>query len=199
MWSGLTPTLRMQLQGRELDIAVCTDSDPADPRIRQRRLFSEAWVAVFPRQHGVAVVAAASQLSPLAGELPLIRYSQRSVIGQQIDRYLLHVGVKAPRRFEFDATDPLLSLVASGVGWALSTPLCLWQSRHYLGDVTVLALPAAHLGRREFFLLTNADDGKTDGLDEEVARVTRQLVLHQIEPAIRSLMPNLPSIFHFDS
>lgn len=191
MWSGLTPALSAQLQGRELDLAICTESGVADPRIQQRRLFSEAWVAVFPRQHGVQAVQASSELQMLAGDLPLIRYSQRSVIGQQIERYLLHVGVNAPRRFEFDATDPLLSLVAAGLGWALSTPLCLWQSRQYLGDVTVLPLPEARLGRRDFFLLTH--EGEADSLGEEITRVTRRLLQHETEPAIRSMMPALPA------
>jgi DNA-binding transcriptional LysR family regulator len=191
MWSGLTPGLSQQLQNRELDLAICTESGVADPRICQRRLFSEAWVAVFPRRHKVRAVKAASQLAALAGELPLIRYSQRSVIGQQIERYLRHVGVNAPRRFEFDATDPLLSLIAAGLGWALSTPLCLWQSRQYLDEVTVVPLPHARLGRRDFFLLTH--EGEAASLSDEVARVTRQLLRHETLPAIRSLMPALPA------
>jgi DNA-binding transcriptional LysR family regulator len=190
MWSGLTPMLSQQLQGRELDLAICTESGLSDPRITQRRLFSEAWVAVLPKRVDVRQIDHISDLIGMTGDLPLIRYSQRSVIGQQIERYLLHVGISAPRRFEFDATDPLLSLVAAGLGWALSTPLCLWQSRQYLSEVTVLPLPVTRLARRDFFLLTH--EGETDGLDDEIARVTRQLLIHETTPAIRQLMPALP-------
>lgn len=191
MWSGLTPGLSAQLQSRELDLAICTASSMANARLSQRLLFSEPWVAVFPRAHAVKPLSTLSGLPTLAGALPLIRYSQRSVIGQQIEHYLRHAGIDASRRFEFDATDPLLSLVAAGLGWALSTPLCLLQSRQYLADVTVLALPQAALGRRDFFLLTHVGDAAE--LATEVARVTRQILRCETSPAIRALMPGLPT------
>ncbi|PRD64350.1 LysR family transcriptional regulator [Malikia granosa] len=190
MWSGLTPTLTEQLRGRELDFAICTDSAIDDPRIVQRLLFSESWVAVFPKAHPVRALAAARELSALPGALPLIRYSQRSVIGQQIERFLRHIGVQAPRSYEFDATDPLLSLVASGLGWALSTPLCLWQSRQYLDEVVVLPIPATRLGQRHFFLLSREDEWA--GLDEHIARVTRDVIRQDTSTAIHRSMPGLP-------
>lgn len=190
MWSGLTPTLTEQLRTRELDFAICTDSAVDDPRIVQRLLFSESWVAVFPKGHPVQSIQAARELNALAGNLPLIRYSQRSVTGQQIERFLRHVGVQAPRTYEFDATDPLLSLVASGLGWALSTPLCLWQSRQYLDEVLVVPMPPTRLGQRQFFLLSRDDEWA--GLDEDIARITREVIRQDTAVAIRACMPGLP-------
>jgi DNA-binding transcriptional LysR family regulator len=190
MWSGLTPTLTEQLQGRELDFVICTDPGLNDTRIVQQLLFSESWVAVFPRSHAVRTPTFASELSTLAGDLSLIRYSQRSVIGQQIERYLRHIGVQAPHQYAFDATDPLLSLVASGLGWAVSTPLCLWQSRQYLDAVTVVPLPPARLGQRDFFLLSRENEWA--GLDSDIARITRDVIRLDTAPAIRQAMPGLP-------
>ena len=161
-----------------------------DPRVMQRLLFSESWVAVYPKDHPVPPLTTLKALASSAGHLPLIRYSQRSVIGQQIERYLRHVGVQAERCYEFDATDPLLSLVASGLGWALTTPLCLWQSRHYLDTVRVVPLPPARLGQRHFFLLSR--DGEWSGFDDELARVTREVIRHDTVPAIRKRLPALP-------
>jgi DNA-binding transcriptional LysR family regulator len=190
MWSGLTPTLTEQMLSRELDMVICTETSVQDARVAQRLLFSESWVAVYPRDHPLAPPSALKQLAASAGHLPLIRYSQRSVTGQQIDRYLRHLGVHAPRCYEFDATDPLLSLVASGLGWALSTPLCLWQSRHYLDAVRVVPLPPARLGQRHFFLLSR--EGEWSGLDDEVARVTRDVIRRDTAPSIRRCLPALP-------
>lgn len=190
MWSGLTPSLTEQMLGRELDMVICTETSVQDPRIVQRLLFSESWVAVYPKDHPLPPVSTLKGLAASAGHLPLIRYSQRSVTGQQIDRYLRHVGVQAPRCYEFDATDPLLSLVASGLGWALSTPLCLWQSRHHLDAVRVVPLPPARLGQRHFFLLSR--EGEWAGLDEEVARVTREVIRRDTAPSIRKSLPALP-------
>ncbi|WP_051378307.1 LysR family transcriptional regulator [Derxia gummosa] len=221
LWSGLTPGLSAQLQARELDLVICTDTRLDDTRISQRLLFSEAFVAVFPRgvlpgtdvdaadgpgagnadaapagqgaapsSQGAAPVAL-RDLTRLAGDLPLIRYTARSVMGQQVDRFLRHARIDAPRRFEFDATDPMLSLVSAGLGWAISTPLCLWQSRQYLDSVSVVPLPPTRLGQRDFFLL--ARDAEWAGLDEEVMRVARSVLSRETAPAIRRAMPALPA------
>lgn len=196
LWSGLTPTLAAQLRDRELDLVICTDTPADDRRIVQRLLFSEPWVLVLPRKALPDAVAPRSiaELKALAAALgeqvPLVRYTARSVIGQQIERFLRHAGIDAPRRFEFDATDALLSLVAAGLGWALSTPLCLWQSRAWLDQVQVLPLPATRLGRRDFFLRSHA--GEHGDLDDQVARVTRQVLAHDLLPALRQYMPALP-------
>lgn len=200
LWSGLTPTLAAQLQGRELDLAICTETNLDDARILQRPLFSEAWVLVLPKAAPGGPYAAPQTMAELQalpsrlGEIPLVRYTARSVIGQQIERFLRHVGLSAPRRFEFDATDALLSLVAAGLGWAISTPLCLWQSRAWLDQVQVLPLPPTRLGQRDFFLLSHSGEwgGLGDGLDDEVMRVTRQVLQRQTVPALRQLMPALP-------
>jgi DNA-binding transcriptional LysR family regulator len=189
MWSGLTPALAQQMVARELDMVICTEPGLQDPRILQRLLFAESWVAVFPKQHALPAADSFQGLQAAAGALPLIRYSQRSVIGQQIERFLRHVGIQAPRRYEFDATDPLLSLVASGLGWALSTPLCLWQSRHHLDAVQVHRLPPARLGQRQFYLLSR--DGEWSGQDLLLARLTREILATDTAPAIHRALPTL--------
>lgn len=190
LWSGLTPILSEQLQRRELDLAVCTESNVNDLRIEQRLLFSECFVAVIPKsvaeQHGDDAAGYQSALQ----SLPLLRYTRRSVIGQQIERYLKHIKLDAPRRLEFDATDPMLNLVAWGLGYAVTTPLCLWQSRHCLPDVVLVPLPASQLGRRNFFLLSR--EGEWNSLAEEVSSLTRQALQDKISPAIRRVLPNLP-------
>jgi DNA-binding transcriptional LysR family regulator len=99
------------------------------------------------------------------------------------------VGLQGERRFEFDATDPLLSLVAAGLGWAVSTPLCLWQSRHFIGKVAVYPLPASSLGQREFYLLGH--HGEWPKLAAEVARVTRQVMRQNTVPDILRALPTL--------
>ena len=191
LWSGLTPGLNSQLIGRELDLAICTEPPPGEPLIAQRLLFSESWVAVFPRSVTVRAVEQVHDLRGMTEGLPLIRYPQRSVIGQQIDRFLRRAGLETPQRFEFDATDPLLSLVAAGLGWAISTPLCLWQSRAWLNEVQVVPLHDARLGQRDFHLLCR--DAEWSHLGGELARLVRQVLANETLPALRASMPGLPA------
>ncbi len=191
LWSGLTPGLNAQLVGRELDLAICTEPPAGDVRLAQRLLFSENWVAVFPRAPARKPLREARDLRSRAGTLPLIRYTQRSVIGQQVERFVRHIGLDAPRRFEFDATDPMLSLVAAGLGWAISTPLCLWQSRAWLPEVQLVPIPVTRLGQRDFFLLCR--DAEWSELADEIAALTRSVLTRDMLPALRAAMPQLPA------
>ncbi|SCU98599.1 Transcriptional regulator, LysR-family [Cupriavidus necator] len=191
LWSGLTPGLNAQLLGRELDLAICTEVPVAEARIAQRLLFSESWVAVFPKGSHVLPLSKAQDLADRVGDLPLIRYTQRSVIGQQVERYLRHIGVEAAHRFEFDATDPLLSLVAAGLGWAVSTPLCLWQSRVWLDQVELVPIPPSRPGQRDFYLLCRM--AEWSDLAEDIARITQTVLTRELVPAIRAMLPGLPA------
>lgn len=189
LWSGLTPGLAKQLHDREIDVAVCTQTTLTDPRIVEMPLFSERFVVVVARSYLEG--RAALDWRTLAKELPLIRYTARSVIGQQVERFARHLGIDSPRRYEFDATDPLLSLVSARIGFAISTPLCLWQARHYLSDVAVLPLPESGLGQREFFLLHR--DGEWNEFADEIASLTRRVLDRHIQPALSRALPQLPS------
>lgn len=190
LWSGLTPGLNAQLQQGELDLAVCTEVPTGPAVLHQRLLFTERWVAVFPRGAAPSSLSQSRLLKAVAGDLPLIRYSQRSVIGQQIDRFLRHVGIEAPRRFEFDATDPLLSLVAAGLGWAITTPLCLWQSRAWLDEVQVCGIPASRLDRREFHLLHR--DAAWRRTADDIAAATRTTLRRDTLPSLCERLTGLP-------
>jgi DNA-binding transcriptional LysR family regulator len=156
LWSGITPTLDGQLDARQLDMAVTTTSFSQSPGIRRQKLFSEPYVAVLPKSFEIDRITTIADLSK---HLQLIRYSARSVIGQHVEAYLATNQENIERTCEFDATDPMLSLVAAGLGFALTTPLCLWQSRHYVPEVRVVPLSSfsrhgqAYQGlSRSFFL-----------------------------------------------
>jgi DNA-binding transcriptional LysR family regulator len=137
LWSGITPTLDGQIEARQLDMAVTTTGFSQAPGIRRRKLFSEQYFAVLPKSFEVDRF---TTLSELSRHLQLIRYSARSVIGQHVDAFLASNAENIERTCEFDATDPMLSLVAAGLGFAITTPLCLWQSRHFVPDLRVIPL-----------------------------------------------------------
>ncbi|NPT39638.1 LysR family transcriptional regulator [Paraburkholderia xenovorans] len=139
LWSGITPTLDGQLEARQLDMAVTTTGLAQAPGIRRQKLFSEPYFVVLPKSFEVDRL---TTLADLSRHLQLIRYSARSVIGQHVDAYLASNSENVDRTCEFDATDPMLSLVAAGLGFAITTPLCVWQSRHYVPELRVVPLSA---------------------------------------------------------
>lgn len=185
LWSGITPTLDAQIEGRQLDLAVTT-SVMALPGVSREQLFTERYYAVLPATFEVSRMGS---LLDLSRHLQFIRYSARSVIGQQVDEYLHRTGDALERTCEFDATDPLLSLVASGMGFALTTPLCIWQSRHFVPNVRVIPLSSfTRQGRpypdmtRTFFL--SYRQGELGTLPTEVRDLVRIAVRHHISAEI---------------
>lgn len=148
LWSGITPVLDKQLEDRQLDLVVTTSASAGKPNIRKYSLFCEPYVLIVPRSMSMDRI---DTLKELGKRAQFIRYSARSFIGAEIDRLVESHGVTIERTYEFDNTDPLLSLVTAGLGFGISTPLCIWQSRHFLDQLRVLPL-APYLGA------TRADD-----------------------------------------
>ena len=185
LWSGITPTLDGLIEGRQLDLAVTT-SVASLPGISRTQLFTERYYAVLPAKFEVDRL---TTLLDLSRHLQFIRYSARSVIGQQVDEYLQRSGDALERTCEFDATDPLLSLVASGMGFALTTPLCIWQSRHFLPGIRLVPLSSfSRQGKpypeltRTFFLAYR--QGELGTLPTEVRDLVRIAVRKQISTEI---------------
>jgi len=178
LYSGLSPDLFSQFQNHQLDLLMTTSALDGEAGIAQLPLLTEQYVVAMPIDHPLGAKAS---LLDLSRKLPFMNYSLRSQIGRQIDSYLRarHAGIELA--FEFDATDPLLGLVREGLGFALTTPLCLWQSRHHAAGVRLLPLSAfQHQGQpypvltRRFRLVYR--DGELGTLPREVADLVRVAV-----------------------
>src|SRR5699024_468708 len=92
--------------------------------------------------------------------------------------------------FEFDATEPILDLVSGGEGFAITTPLCLWQSRHFLPKLRLISLPESPLGTRCFYLLSRR--GELVNLVQDIAMVTKTLVLKETLASLQQVLEDLP-------
>lgn len=189
LWSGISPTLDAQIEGRQLDLAVTT-SVHSLPGISRVQLFAEPFYVVIPATFEVNKLGSMLDLSR---HLPFIRYSARSLIGQQIDEYLQNSGDALERTCEFDTTDPLLSLVASGTGFALTTPLCIWQSRQFSQGIKILPLSSfSRQGKayppmsRAFYLAYR--QGELGTLPNEVRDLIRIVISKHISPEIAATL-----------
>jgi DNA-binding transcriptional LysR family regulator len=187
LWSGIAPTLDTLMGSRQLDLAVTTSVTNA-PGVSRSQLFTERYYAVLPRTFEINKVGS---LLDLSRHLQFMRYSARSLIGQQVDEYLQRTGDALERTCEFDATDPLLSLVGSGAGFAITTPLCIWQSRHFLPSIRVIPLSAFTRHDRPYPDMTRTfhlvyRPGELGTLSTEVRDLIRVAVRRQFSGEITS-------------
>jgi molybdate transport repressor ModE-like protein len=175
LYSGLTPALASQFVNRQVDLLISTgDAGNAALTVR-RELMSEQHFVALPRNFALSP---SGSLTDLAQQLQFMHYSARSVMGRHIENYLQSTDPRIERAFEFDATDPMLALVAAGMGFALTTPLCLWQSRHHASQVQLYPLTDfTRAGKsyaplwRSFFL--SSQQGELGELPDEAAQIVR--------------------------
>ncbi len=175
LFSGLSPALISQFNNRQMDLLISTGDVGNTAFVSRRALLSERYCVVLPTGHNARGL---TTLTDLAQQLQFMHYSARSVIGTHIASYLQGTDPAIERAFEFDATDPMLALVAAGLGFAITTPLCIWQARHYASQVKVLPLSAFRRdGRayppleRTFYLVSQ--EGALGALPDEIQEVVR--------------------------
>lgn len=149
VFAGLTAAHATNLLTRNLDVMIGLD-DLADVTGLERwPIFTEPYVLIL--SPGLAIpetVEALGALGALGGVRQFVRFSARSSTGVDIDRHLTRLGLDIPRRLEFDTPYGLASAVAAGDAFAVTTPLCLYESGIAPGEVVVAALPGPALGRR---------------------------------------------------
>jgi DNA-binding transcriptional LysR family regulator len=135
--SGINPGLAEQFANHQLDVLVTTDPPRSEAGRTAVPLFAEHFLLALPK--GMVVPPLAS-LQQLGQSRPFMHYSARSRMGAMVDEYLARHDPGIEKVFEFDATDPLLSLVREDLGFALTTPMCLWQSRFHAMNLQIRTL-----------------------------------------------------------
>lgn len=184
VWSGISPNLRQDLARGRLDLVVTSDPTMG-ANIQKSRLLREPLIAVVPKSFKVGD----GPVSPmqLAAGLPFVRYSVRSVIGDKIERELVRRGEVPPRVFEFDGTDGVFAMVAAGLGWAITTPICLAHGRQFGRDVKALPIDGPVFTREVYLLAANAIGA---GLAKRVRTAALEIIKTTIETDIQALAPH---------
>ena len=144
-----------QLDHKALDLVIAAKTAFGEGEITGRSslpLLQDPFVSVRPRS---------------GGEVPLILYSQRHLMGRQIATYLEQQGSRYPLRFELDSYNAVLALVARGQGWTILTPLALHHAIRVQNDLSVEPLGAGTTHRTIALFSRTGAMGK---LPNEVAR-----------------------------
>jgi DNA-binding transcriptional LysR family regulator len=135
--TGASHRLLDQLEARALDMVVAADnaSLSVDDGWREvHPLLAEPFVAVTPKGQPI-------------GDLPLIQYTARHLMGRQIAGHLARQNLRPAHRFELDSYHAILAMVAAGEGWTILTPLAMHHALRFGARVQVQPLPFAPLER----------------------------------------------------
>jgi DNA-binding transcriptional LysR family regulator len=183
-WSGLAYSHAEALMRRTIDAAITCDAMEDLDDIERIPFYREPYLLIVPRH--LAAALGGMELGAILESHRLVRHSERSYVGAQIERHLNRLGIRAPRAFEFDTSDSLVAMVSIGMGVAITTPLCLLQGIAHAANVAALPLPGPGFSR-ELLLVTRRGD--LSSLAPRIAEIAHTTIGAQAMPRISALIP----------
>lgn len=141
------------LLARKVDILISDDPVAGHAELYRAPIIREPFVLVLPRDFAEPK----NSLRLLATSADFIRYSHGTLIGRTIEHQLQHWGIAPPLRLQLDNSFAILAAVAAGLGWTITTPLCLLQTGLQSQAVQVLPIPEGEF-HRELMLVAHRDE-----------------------------------------
>jgi DNA-binding transcriptional LysR family regulator len=187
LFSGRSDEHVEALQGRKCDIIITDDAVAKHTEMYRRKIVREPFVLVVPRLFTGPV----GSLRSLALSADFIRYSKSTVIGRQIESQLQLWGIVPSQRMQLDSSSAVLYMVAAGVGWAITTPLCLLQANVLSGDVRCLKMAEGDL-YRELTLASRPNE--LGNLPAQLADDTITVLRSRCLPILREHTPWLADL-----
>jgi DNA-binding transcriptional LysR family regulator len=184
MWSGITPTLTAELLNREVDVIVSNDAMTSHRGLSRECLLQEPLVAAVPISQLERFRALS--LAQMCAHLPVVRFSTRSHLGQTVEYYLSQRKLTPRNAMEFDASEAVLRMVSTGLGWTIATPVCLMQAHAHSMDIAVLPLPGTQTYRSVYLVYRG---NELPLIMPDIIRIFKERVESTILPATRSVAP----------
>lgn len=167
--SGVSPILWEAIKQRKIDIAITMPPPEPIPDVSQTPILQENYLIALPKDFG----ATSSDLEFLTQRLPFIRYSRATPSGSQAESYLKWLRLQPGPGLSFDTADAVLSMVSSGLGWTITTPLCLLQANSYLPELKCVPLSEPAISR-QLVLMTRESELGT--LPQEIDLLSRDIL-----------------------
>lgn len=180
--SGISLEHQGEFLARDIDMLV-TGSFNLEHRdtVELHPVFEECFVLVFPKNYRGPV--------DLAGELPtlpFIRFSQLTGMGQQIERQIVRMKLKLPQSVEIESSHQQLALVAAGLGWTITSPVCLAAEPSLLSHVNLLPMARGRFAR-QVQIVSRA--GELGDLPRETAELAVAVLREQTFPPLIDQFP----------
>jgi len=141
------------LMSRSVDMILSDDALESHVELKRHRILREPFIVVTPKSYQGKVTS----LDALNRQLDFVRYSAASLIGSTVERYLTRMKVNAPHCLSLDNTFAILSSVTAGLGWTITTPLCLFHNGFDHQQFNCHPLPGDELFRN-LILVTRPND-----------------------------------------
>jgi DNA-binding transcriptional LysR family regulator len=157
------------LQAEEADLGIASTAEFAEPGLVEAPLLQDPYVLVVPRGRTDGPGAYLDGLTGLA----FLRYSKKQLVGRRVETQLRRLRKDIPSSLDFESTQPILSLIAEGQAWTITTALNFASAYRQHDRIRAMPFPEAGFVRR---LSLFRREGLPQSLMTCVAEAVRPLV-----------------------
>ncbi len=164
------------LRNRQLDLGITTAPTERLNDLHDHPLLQDPFVVLLPR-------SAEQSLSDIVNgnaKLPFLRFSGNLTIARQIEAQLRRIGVTSPHRFECSNNQTLMTMVAAGVGWTITTPLLFAGARRFHNQLKMHRFPGKSFSRT--LALVTTPDCSRSVIDLVDSKLRSLIDRHAITP-----------------
>lgn len=177
------------LHRQRLDIGIAARPGDGPGELQEFPILRDPFVVAVPAS---SHAEPRDFLSGAAG-LPLLRYVRDQQISTQIETQLRRMKIALPRRFEVESNQTMMAMIASGAGWAVTTPTCYFRARRFHSQVRLHPFPGKGFARH-LSLFATADCAAP--VIAAVNATLRDLVAARLIRPAHQAMPWLAQSFH---
>lgn len=175
--NGLMPDQRAKFNTHAADVVLTEETNTADLiDVERYRVLSEPYVLIFPKDFPLPM-----ELGPHLADSTFIRFSLRSSAGRQTETQLNRLQLRFPSQIEFDSVVGHATAVSYGLGWGITTPLCLFPVAGILDQLVVRPIVRGRFSRRMALVARNQILGSAPRtLVEECRAILREEVFPEL-------------------
>jgi DNA-binding transcriptional LysR family regulator len=144
--TGFTSSHVDDIFRRRLEIFVGVDEFDVLDGLETWPVLDEPYIVIAP--HDTPAIRTIDDLHKLSESLHFSRYHPRRKVGVAIERHLRRIGLELPRSQEFDTPFGVTASVATGRCWAITTPLCVFETQAFIDKFRCYPLPGPGFKRR---------------------------------------------------
>jgi DNA-binding transcriptional LysR family regulator len=182
--SGPSETSIEGVVERRVDVVATFDETTLPDEFVALPILSEPYFLALP----AGFAGRFDTLQQLSTQLAMLRYGRQLHVSRQIETYLERENVIAPERYRFDSIDAVIAMVAAGIGWTLTTPLCLLKSPALAPRLACRLLPGRPLRRRLVLIGRRKESG---AMTELIQREAIDVLRTECLPQLRRMLPEI--------
>ena len=139
--SGTIHPLMPELRDGAFDMIVTTEQPDGIDDAQMMPLITEPLLLVLPKTEEAPLDW--EGVAELAARLEFVRFGRKRRLSKIIDHQFARFGIEPHGTLEFDSSFAIIDRVRKGLGWAVSTPLCVFAAGASSEDVTLIPFPSS--------------------------------------------------------